>query len=115
MTEDWKVDRELKLWILAVVVLGGGAFAAAVLVPKVEGLFAATDAGKPRLTSAVVASADVVWILPALALVGYLLRRRQVGAAKVHAAGVRSLLAIGAVWLLVAVCGLLWPFLELSW
>src|SRR5690625_2494283 len=110
MTEDWQVDRELKLWILAVVALGGGAFAAAVLVPKVEGLFAA-GAGLPRLTHAVVASADVVWMLPVLALFGYLLRRRQVGTAKVHAASARSLLAIGAVWLLVAVCGLFWPLL----
>lgn len=112
MTEDWKMDRELKLWMITVVALGSGAFVAALLVPRLEALFAVTGAPATLLTDAVLASVEGLWLLPVLALAGYLLRRRAIGSARAHRVAATALLTLGTVWLLVAVCGFVWSAMR---
>lgn len=106
MTEPQAADDLLKLWIFTVIVLGTGAVVSQFMVPKFEAAFASADADVPLLTDVVLASPDYTWILPVLALTGYLLRRRQAGSANLHAAGATGLLVIGAG------CGLFLPVLR---
>lgn len=106
-THDELVDGLLKTWMFAVLVLGGGAFAAQVLGPQLMTSFVVAGASAPLLTQGVLASLAYIWLLPVLALAGYLLRRRRAGSVKAHVVGVRVLLGVGMAWLLIAVCGFL--------